>query len=68
MEKARVEYQLSDVTRNDAMLLKAAAGVADKAWFCYGKAWYKLSALELVDDDMRPTPFGIAVAQKVLEA
>ena len=66
--KRRREYTLNDVTRNDAMILQSAAGTPDKSWYCYGIAWYKLEQLELVDEDMRPTPLGIAVARKILEA
>jgi hypothetical protein len=61
------EYTLYDVTRRDAMMLVAAASLSEKTWYCYGSAWYRLSELELIDDDMKPTAFGIAVASKVLE-
>ena len=61
------EFTLNDVTRNDAIMLQRAAGLAEKTWFCFGKAWYKLDILELVDDDLKPTPLGVAVARKILE-
>jgi hypothetical protein len=61
------EYSLYDVTRNDALLIQSAASLPEKTWFCYGHAWYKLSQLEMIDDDLRPTPFGLEVARKVLE-
>jgi hypothetical protein len=65
--RKKIEYVLDDVTRNDAMMIHEAAGAGDKAWYCFGRAWYKLDALELIDEDLRPTPLGIAVARKVLE-
>jgi hypothetical protein len=67
IERKRVEYSLADVTRHDALQLQAAAGTADKVWYCFGKSWYKMDALELVDDDLKPTVLGLAVARKILE-
>ncbi len=64
--KPRREFKLEDVTVNDARLLLRAKALPEKTWFCYGKAWYKLDALELVDDDLRPTHLGLAVANKVI--
>lgn len=64
----KIEYTLNDVTRNDAMMLQEAASTGDKTWYCYGRAWYKLDALELIDEDLRPTPLGMALARRILEA
>lgn len=62
------EYTLHDVTRNDAIMIQKAASQIEKSWFCFGRAWYKLDILELIDEDLKPTPLGLAVARKVLEA
>jgi len=67
VEHKKVEYTFNDLTKNDALMLQAAASVVEKSWYCFGKAWYKLAALELVDDELRPTPLGAAVARKILE-
>jgi len=67
MERKKIEYKFTDITRNDALMLQAAAGTPEKHWFCFGKSWYKMAALELVDDDLRPTHLGMAVARKILE-
>lgn len=65
---AKYEYTLTDVTRNDALMLQRAATALEKSWFCFGRAWYKLDILELIDEDLKPTPLGLDVARKVLEA
>lgn len=67
MEYARREYTLNDVTRKEAIMLQSANSLSEKAWYCYGVAWYKLDRLELIDEDLRPTPLGLAVARKILE-
>lgn len=64
----KYEYTLHDVTRNDAIMIQKAASCLEKSWFCFGRAWYKLDILELIDEDLKPTPLGLAVARKVLEA
>lgn len=67
MTHNRRVYTILDVTRHDALILQSAAGHPDKSWYCYGVAWYKLDQLELVDEDLRPTPLGLSVARKILE-
>ena len=63
---AKREFRLEDVTVNDARMLLRAAATPDKTWFCYGKAFYKLDQLELIDEDLRPTYLGKAVANKIM--
>lgn len=65
MDKPRRIYTLDEVTLNDVRMLSHAASLTDKSWYCYGTAWYKLDQLELIDDDLKPTPLGMAVADHV---
>lgn len=65
-KKRRREYTLNDVTVNDARMLLRAAAMPEKTWFCFGVAFYKLDQLELIDEDLRPTYLGKAVANKIM--
>jgi hypothetical protein len=52
-------YKLYDLTSEDISLLIAAANVPPEAMFCFGLAWYKLKALNLIDEDTKVTHDGI---------
>ncbi len=65
-QKDKHEFKLEDVTLNDARMIMRAASLDEKSWFCYGRAWFKLYILELIDEDTRPTPLGKAVANHLL--
>jgi hypothetical protein len=64
----RKKWKLDDLTHRDVELLSMAASMKEKTFFCFGKAWYKLFDLNLVDEDTFVTSFGRDVLKMVSKA
>lgn len=45
------KYTLEDLTLNDIEMLSLAAHLPPKTWFCFGKTFFKLNDLGLVDNE-----------------
>lgn len=54
----RKKWKLDDLTNRDVELLSMAASLTDKTFFCFGKCYFKLFDLCLVDEDTFVTQFG----------
>lgn len=59
LKKKKRTYKLEDLRKSDIDLLIAAASVPPEAFFCFGKAWEKLYALRLIDEDTKITNEGV---------
>lgn len=63
----RIEYKFEDITDTDFALLRKAYFLQDPAQFlCYGKHFYKLKALNLIDDENQLTFKGKGFVKYIL--
>lgn len=56
--KKRRKWKIEDLTKTDMELLRTAAHLPDKSWFCFGWSFYKLLQLNAIDEDTFVTPYG----------
>ena len=54
----RKAWTPKDLKANDLDLLSIACHLVEDSFLCFGSAWTKLRALELIDDDSKPTKLG----------
>lgn len=66
IRKERVQkYTLEDLNSNDMEILSLAAHAPEKTWFCFGKCFYKLYDLGLVDNDNAVTFYGKQIVKGI---
>lgn len=58
-KKPKRVYKLEDINKYDISLLRQAANMPKGDFFCFGMAWYKLLALNLVDEETNVTHEGL---------
>lgn len=58
IKKKRKVYKIEDLTEADINMLAQAYSIPQDHFMCFGKYYYKLRALELVDDELQITHQG----------
>lgn len=65
MNETKTKYILQDLKESDIAMLAQAAHLPEKTWFCFGASYFKLRALELVDNELRVTYTGKQLLAKL---
>ena len=58
-KKPKRVYRMEEVNKNDIDLLRQAASTPKGSIFCFGLSWYKLSSLNLIDEESNVTHDGL---------